>query len=228
MFLCFVAGVIFYFIKFVSYARSDVTRERNSFLKNIRLKRSIIVLKMSCFFLLGRENAARILLMSKLLKSCFRGVLLLSVVMAASSCIKVQQKSNAGGGGTSATTESSVAAVACTSTTSETPNTISGLKWWLDPDCITGLADNTDISTWTATVGANGTQTVAANKPHYRSALATMGSNPSVEFLATHHFDVTPAVVAQPYTLFVVARWPGSINDNTGATVDFLALAPWF
>jgi len=155
---------------------------------------------------------------------------LFCVVVQSLGCIKVQQKGSGGGSSGSSTSSSSgVAAVDCTSTTSATPNTISGLKAWLDANCITGVANNTTIDTWPATVGTSGTSP-AANVVKYYSSQVINNSKPGVYYAssADDYLVVTPTtVLTRPMTIIIAGRM-GVANSNDAKTRYMFSGPGWY
>lgn len=88
------------------------------------------------------------------------------------------------------------------------PESISGLRVWLDASQITGLADTDPVSSWPNLIAAESesfTQSTSTAQPTYRTGL--LNGLPGVEFDGTgDHLDGSVSRTLKPVTMFVVAR----------------------
>lgn len=92
-----------------------------------------------------------------------------------------------------------------------TPESISGLKAWLNASRITGIADGGTVTTWTDLTG-NGnspTQATAGKRPLYKANIingqAVVRGDGSDDFLIMD--PVAGGTIAQPLTIFVACQF---------------------
>jgi hypothetical protein len=97
------------------------------------------------------------------------------------------------------------------------PTQFGGLQLWLAADSISGLADDAAVATWSDLSG-NGrdfTQGTAANRPLYKTNI--VGGKPVVRFDGSNDFLAGTLVMAQPFTILVVAAHrSGDVATNEG------------
>ena len=94
------------------------------------------------------------------------------------------------------------------------PESISGLRVWLDASQLTGLADTDPVQTWPNLIAAeaeNFTQATLANRPLYRTAV--QNGLPGVRFDGSNDFlSGTVSRPAKPRTMFLA----GSLSSVAG------------
>lgn len=105
-----------------------------------------------------------------------------------------------------------------------TPLSIAGLQLWLDASTITGVADNTDLSTWSDLSGnaRHSTQSTAADKPHFQ--VAYQNGLGAVEFDGANHWlvlDFSSAVAAADHTIIIAAETRDTATNTDQRFLSF-------
>lgn len=93
------------------------------------------------------------------------------------------------------------------------PRDISGLVLWLSADAVTGLSDNTQMTSWSDLSGVgNNATAIGVTKPKWRSSAGTTGG-PAVEFLNDGYFTL-PNLLSGA----TAGEMMMSVRHNTGNT----------
>lgn len=113
-----------------------------------------------------------------------------------------------------------------------TPASIAGLKLWLDASQITGLNDGDAVATWSDLSGNGNSvaQGTASKRPTYQTAEINGLPVVRTDGVDDLIFCTSSIVVAQPLTLFVVARENASSSyllDGGPSGSDRVALADY-
>lgn len=95
------------------------------------------------------------------------------------------------------------------------PTSIAGLAAWYDADAMPVVADGAALSQWDDESGnaRHVTQATGANQPTYRTAV--LNGKPVLRFDgSTDYMDVAFTALAQPNTIFLVAKSTGAVTNR--------------